>query len=93
MRSWRVEVLWGTQSELLRSHVAVLRPTGTAGGHTRSQVVNAELTLATDVTSLVSMLEGKPEARIWPHKESEGKNTKKMVYNCAHSIPAAHVGN
>lgn len=51
----------GTQ---LRSHVAVLRYKGTAGGRSGSQVGNAELTLATEVSSVVSMTEGKPEARI-----------------------------
>ena len=39
-------------------------------------MVNAELTLATDVISLVSMAEGKPETRIWPHGESGGKGYK-----------------
>lgn len=67
----------GAQPELLWSHVAVLRYKGTAEGQTGSQVVNAELTLAADVASVVSMAEGKPEARIWPHEESKGKEYKK----------------
>lgn len=66
----------GAQPELLWSHVAVLRYKGTAEGQTGSQVVSAELTLAADVVSVVSMAEGKPEARIWPHEESKGKEHK-----------------
>lgn len=54
----------------------MLRHTGTAGGQTGSQVVIAELTLAADVISLVSLVEGTPEARIWPHGESKGKEYK-----------------
>lgn len=71
----------------------MLRHTGTVGGHTGSQVVNAELTLAADVTSLVSMVEGKQRPESGHMEKAREKNTKKMVYNSAHSIPAAHAGN